>query len=435
MTDLPVDAQAVRDAAAAIAGAIAHSPVIPAPGLSELANAEIYLKLETVHRTGSFKERGALNKLLTLNPSERRAGVVAMSAGNHAQGVAYHARRLGVPATIVMPEGTPFIKIDRTEAYGAKVVLKGDSLSAARQAADRFAREQGLLLVHPYDDPVIIAGQGTIALELLGDCPDLDTIVVPIGGGGLISGIAVAARALNPEIQIVGVQSILYPSMYRVMRGEDPGPPAAAATLAEGIAVKEPGRLTRRIVKALVSDILLVDDVSIEGAIETLLERQKLVVEGAGAAGLAAVLSAPERFRGRRVGIVICGGNIDARLLAAILMRGLVREGRLVRLRSELPDVPGALSRLSGVIGKHAGNIVEVHHQRLFHDTSVKRAELDVVVETQNRRHVEVLIAALIEAGFPTHLLLSNGSEEAGPLPDPPPQAGEGGVGVKRGER
>jgi threonine dehydratase len=417
MTDLPVDTQAVRNAAAAIAGAIAHSPVIPAPGLSELADAEIHLKLETVHRTGSFKERGALNKLLTLNASERRAGVVAMSAGNHAQGVAYHARRLGIPATIVMPEGTPFIKIDRTEAYGAKVVLKGDNLSAARQAADRFAREQGLLLVHPYDDPVVIAGQGTIALELLGDCPDLDTIVVPIGGGGLISGIAVAARALNPEIQIVGVQSTLYPSMYRVMRGEEPGPPAAAATLAEGIAVKEPGRLTRRIVKALVSDILLVDDVSIEGAIETLLERQKLVVEGAGAAGLAAVLSAPERFRGRRVGIVICGGNIDARLLAAILMRGLVREGRLVRLRSELPDVPGALSRLSGVIGKHAGNIVEVHHQRLFHDTSVKRAELDVVVETQNRRHVEVLIAALIEAGFPTHLLLSNGGEEAGPPP------------------
>jgi len=239
---------------------------------------------------------------------------------------------------------------------------------------------------------------------------------VPIGGGGLISGIAVAAKSLNPQIEIVGVQSTLYPSMYRVMRGEDPGPTAVAATLAEGIAVKEPGRLTRRIVEALVSDILLVDDVSIEGAIETLLERQKLVVEGAGAAGLAAVLAAPERFRGRRVGIVICGGNIDARLLASILMRGLVREGRLVRLRSELPDVPGALSRLSRVIGEHAGNIVEVHHQRLFHDTSVKRAELDVVVETQNRRHVEVLISALAAAGFPTQLLPNTG--EVGPEPE-----------------
>jgi len=415
MSDLPVTIANVRHAAAAIAGAIAHTPVIAAPALSELAGTEIHLKLETLHRTGSFKERGALNKLLRLDPNERRAGVVAMSAGNHAQGVAYHARRLGIPATIVMPEGTPFIKIDRTEAFGARVVLKGESLSAARQAADALAREQGLVLVHPYDDPPVIAGQGTIALELLADRPDLDTIIVPVGGGGLISGIAIAAKAFNPRIDIVGAQSNLYPSMYRLMRGEDPGPPAAAATLAEGIAVKEPGRLTRRIVKALVSEIVLVDDVSIERAIETLLEHQKLVVEGAGAAGLAAVLATPERFRGRRVGIVICGGNIDARLLASILMRGLVREGRLVRLRSELPDLPGALSRVSGVIGKHAGNIVEVHHQRLFHDTSVKRAELDVVVETQNRRHVEVLIAALVAAGFPTQLLPNTGEADREP--------------------
>jgi len=413
MSGLPVTIAAVRQAAAAIGGAIVHTPVVRASAISELTGADVSLKLETLHRTGSFKERGALTKLLTLGPSERRAGVVAMSAGNHAQGVAYHARRLGIPATIVMPEGTPFIKIDRTEAYGAKVVLKGDSLVAAREAADALARDEGLVLVHPYDDPAVIAGQGTIALELVADRPDLDIIVVPIGGGGLISGIAIAAKTLNSDIEIVGVQSTLYPSMYRLMRGEDPGSPAAAATLAEGIAVKEPGRLTRRIVEELVSDILLVDDVMIEGAVEVLLERQKLVVEGAGAAGLAAVLAAPDRFRGRRVGIVICGGNIDARLLASILMRGLVREGRLVRLRSELPDIPGALSRLSGVIGKHSGNIVEVHHQRLFHDTSVKRAELDVVVETQNRRHVEVLIAALAAAGFPTHLL-PNGGFDAG---------------------
>ena len=413
MTDLPVNILEIRDAAVAMAGAIAHTPVVPAPGLSELTGAQVHLKLETLHRTGSFKERGALTKLLSLDSSQRRVGVVAMSAGNHAQGVAYHARRLGVPATIVMPEGTPFIKIDRTEALGAKVLLKGDSLAAARQAADTLSRDDGLVLVHPYDDLAVIAGQGTIAIELLADQPDLDTIVVPIGGGGLISGIAVAAKALNPKIEIIGVQSTLYPSMYRVMHGQDPGSPAAAATLAEGIAVKEPGRLTRRIVQALVSDILLVDDMTIEAAIVALLERQKLVVEGAGAAGIAALLAAPERFRGRRVGVVICGGNIDARLLASILMRSLVREGRLVRLRSELPDIPGALSRLSAVIGKHSGNIVEVHHQRLFHDTSVKRAELDVVVETQNRRHVEVLIAALVAAGFPTHLL-PNGSGNGG---------------------
>ena len=414
MSDLPVTISAVREAAAAIEGAVARTPVVPAPAISELAGADVYFKLETLHRTGSFKERGALTKLLTLGENTRRAGVVAMSAGNHAQGVAYHASRLGIPATILMPEGTPFIKIDRTEAYGAKVVLKGDSLVAAREAAGALADAEGLVLVHPYDDPAVIAGQGTIGLELLADRPDLDAVVVPIGGGGLISGIAVAAKALNPEIEIIGVQSTLYPSMYRLLRGEDSGPPVAAATLAEGIAVKEHGRLTRRIVKSLVSEILLVDDVMIEGAIEVLLERQKLVVEGAGAAGVAAVLAAPERFRGRRVGIVICGGNIDARLLSSILMRGLVREGRLVRLRSELPDIPGALSRLSGVIGKHSGNIVEVHHQRLFHDTSVKRAELDVVVETQNRRHVAVLIAALAAAGFPTHLLANGGVDEEG---------------------
>ena len=410
MNDLPVTIADIRRAAAAIAGAVAHTPTITAPALSELTGAEIYLKLETLHRTGSFKERGALNKLLTLGPAQRRAGVVAMSAGNHAQGVAYHARRLGIPATIVMPEATPFIKIERTEALGAEVLLKGDSLAVARKAAQALAREKELIFVHPYDDPAVIAGQGTIALELLADRPGLDAIMVPVGGGGLISGIAVAAKAIKPEIDIIGVQSTLYPSMYRLLRGEDPGPPAEAATLAEGIAVKEPGRLTRGIVAALVSDIMLVDEAMLEDAVETLLERQKLVAEGAGAAGLAAILAAPARFAGKRVGIIVSGGNIDVRLLASILMRGLVREGRLVRLRAELPDVPGALSRISGIIGKHAGNIVEVHHQRLFHDTSVKRAELDVVVETQNRHHVEVLIAALNAAGFPTRLLL--GAEE-----------------------
>src|SRR6516164_3124043 len=327
----------IRQAASVIAGHVVRTPAVTAPRLAEATGAErVVLKLENQQYTGSFKDRGAYNKLASLDAAAKAAGVIAMSAGNHAQGVAYHAQRLGIPATIVMPEGTPFIKIDRTEAFGAKVVLKGDSLSAAREAADALARDEGLVFVHPYDDPAIIAGQGTIALELLQDRPDLDMLVVPIGGGGLISGVAVAAKAVNPRIEIIGVQSTLYPSMYRLRHGEDPGLPAAAATLAEGIAVKEPGRLTRQIVRALVSEIRLVDEVGLEGAVETLLERQKLVVEGAGAAGLAAVLAAPERFRGRRVGIVITGGNMDSRLLASILMRGLVREGRLVRLRCEL---------------------------------------------------------------------------------------------------
>ncbi|HTV44428.1 MAG TPA: threonine ammonia-lyase [Stellaceae bacterium] len=405
MSDLPVTLGDIRNAAAAIAGAVLRTPTVAAPALSALTGADIHLKLETLQRTGSFKERGALNRLLALSESQRQVGVIAMSAGNHAQGVAYHARRLGIPATVVMPEGTPFTKIERTERLGARVVLKGEGLIAAREAAQALANDGGLVFVHPYDDPAVIAGQGTIALEMLADCPDLDLLVVPVGGGGLISGIAIATKAIAPHIEIVGVQSMLYPSMQRLMHGEEPGPPADAATLAEGIAVKEPGRLTRRIVKALVANILLVDEAMLENAVELLLDGQKLVVEGAGAAGLAAILAAPERFAGKRIGIVLSGGNIDVRLLASILMRGLVREGRLVRLRAELPDLPGILSRVSGIIGKHAGNIVEVHHQRLFHDTSVKRAELDVVVETQNRRHAEALIAALNAAGFPTRLL------------------------------
>jgi threonine dehydratase len=406
---LPVSLADVRRAAAAIADAVAETPLVPAPSLSAAAGCEVWLKLETQHPTGSFKERGALNKLLLLNANERGAGVVALSAGNHAQGVAYHASRLGIPATIVMPEGTPFTKIDRTEALGATVILKGDGLVTARHACDALARDKGLVPIHPYDDPAVIAGQGTIALEILTERPDLDMLVVPIGGGGLISGIAIAAKALKPAIEIVGVQSALYPAMVDALRGETHDMETAAATLAEGIAVKEPGKLTRRIVAALVGDILLADDSQIEAAIEHLVDREKLVAEGAGAAGVAALLANPERFRGKRVGIVITGGNIDARLLASVLMRGLVREGCLVCLRSELPDVPGALARLSSVVGGHGGNIVEVRHQRLFQDASVKRAELDVVIETQNRRHVTAIVGALIAAGFPTQLLSANG--------------------------
>jgi threonine dehydratase len=415
MNELSLTIDDVRRAQAAIAGAVAHTPTIRAAALSEMTGCEVFLKLETLHATGAFKERGALNKLLSLGPDQRRAGVVAMSAGNHAQGVAYHARRLGIPATIVMPAGTPFTKIDRTEALGARVVLKGQSLTDARRAADTLARERGFVFVHPYDDPAVIAGQGTVALEMLADCPDLDTLLVPIGGGGLVSGIAVAAKALAPDIAIIGVQSALYPSMYRILRGEEPGLPVEAPTLAEGIAVKEPGELTRTIVAALVDDVRLVGERQLESAVEIMIERQRLIVEGAGAAGVAALLAEPERFRGRRVGIVLTGGNIDARLLSSLLMRGLVRGGRLVRLRAELPDLPGVLSKVAGVIGGLGGNIVEVHHQRLFHDTSVKRAELDLVIETQNRRHVDTIIDALVAAGFPTQLLsASEGGDVAG---------------------
>jgi threonine dehydratase len=420
MSDLPVTLGTIRRAESAIAEVIAKTPLVAVPTLSEIAGCEVWLKLETQHPTGSFKERGALNKLLTLDPRQRQDGVVAMSAGNHAQGVAYHAGRLGIPATIVMPEGTPFTKIDRTEALGATVMLQGESLVAARRAADALATERGLIQVHPYDDPAVIAGQGTIALEILADRPDLDTLIVPVGGGGLISGIAVAAKAVAPQIEVLGVQSALYPSMYDALHGQASNTETASATLAEGIAVKEPGQLTRRIVAALVADILLADDTQIEAAIQHLVEREKLVAEGAGAAGVAALIAEPARFRGKRVGIVITGGNIDARLLASVLMRGLVREGCLVRLRSELPDIPGALSRLSGVIGGRGGNIVEVHHQRLFQDSSVKRAELDVVVETQNRRHVAAIVTALIEAGFPTQLLSASGDREIDPLPTAP---------------
>ncbi len=408
---LPVALADIRAAAATIGDEILRTPAVPAPALSRLAGAEIVLKLETLHPTGSFKERGALNKLKSLAPEQRAAGVIAMSAGNHAQGVAYHARRLGVPATIVMPEGTPFTKIERTEAHGARVVVRGADISEAQRAAERLAQEHGLAWVHPFDDPAVIAGQGTIGLELLADVPDLDAIIVPIGGGGLISGIAVAAKAMSPEIEIVGVQSALYPAMLDALRGKTPPRPAGSATLAEGIAVKEPGRLTRTIVAALVADVLLVGENAIESAVEKLLDIEKLVVEGAGATTLAALLTFPERFRGRRVGLILTGGNIDARLLSSILMRGLVRGGRLVRLRAEISDSPGVLAKLTHIIGEKGGNIVEIYHQRLFFDVPVKLAEVDIVVETRNPGHVAEIIGALNGGGFPTRLLSSSAVE------------------------
>jgi threonine dehydratase len=400
---LPVTIEDIRRAAAALEGEVMRTPLVPAPALSAATGAEIFLKLETMHPTGSFKERGALNKLKSLDAPQRRAGVIAMSAGNHAQGVAYHARRLGIPATIVMPEGTPFTKVERTEAHGARVLLRGEALAEARRAAEEIAAAEGLELIHPYDDALIIAGQGTIGAELLADRADLDAVIVPIGGGGVMAGTAVAAKALKPDIEMIGVEAALYPSMHHAIRGL--APEKGGQTIAEGIAVKEPGRLTRAIIEKLVADIVLADEAKLESAIETLLVQQKLVVEGAGAAPLAALLAEPQRYRGRKVALVLCGGNIDARLLASILMRGLVRTGRMVRLRVEISDQPGLLARVAAVIGQKGGNIVEVYHQRLFQDVPVKLAELDVVLETRNPIHVGEILRALEAAGFRTRLL------------------------------
>ncbi len=400
----------IRAAAAAIGDAVLRTPSVAAPALAELAGAAaVVLKLETLHPTGSFKERGALNKLLSLDADQRHAGVIAMSAGNHAQGVACHARRLGIPATIVMPADTPFTKVERTEAYGARVVLRGAGLAEARLAADALALTEGLTLIHPYDDAAVIAGQGTVALELLADHPELDALIVPVGGGGLVAGIAVAAKALKPGIAIFGVQAALYAAMAQAL-GQG-GAPAGGTTLAEGIAVMEPGLLTRPIVAALVDGLLLADEPALERAVASLLDAEKLVVEGAGAAPLAALLANPERFRGRRVGLVLSGGNIDARLLASILQRQLVRAGRLVRLRIEISDQPGALAKIATIIGENGGNIVEIDHQRLFQDVPVKLAEVDAVLETRNPRHVGALVAALGAAGFPTRLLSSSALE------------------------
>ena len=390
--------QDVREAAAALTGQIVRTPTVPAPSVSDRLGCRLFLKLENLQTTGSFKERGALNRLCRLGQAERARGVIATSAGNHAQGVAYHARRLGIPATIVMPRHTPFTKVEGTESFGATVVLHGDDLSAAEQHAAALAEERGLTVVHPYDDPHVIAGQGTIALELLDDAADIDDIVVPIGGGGLISGIAVAAKALRPDIRIIGVEADLYPSMSDALRGVSRD--YTGATIAEGIAVKRPGALTLEIVRALVDDIVLVEETALERAIHLLLTGQKLLGEGAGVAGLAALLAVGERFAGRRVATILCGGNIDARLLASVMMRGLVRDGHLVRLMIGIDDSPGMLGRVAAVIGKAGGNIVEVYHHRLWYSVSPKRAELELVVETRDRLHARAVRQSLAGEGF-----------------------------------
>lgn len=390
----------IRDAAEAIAGEVVRTPTVPAGSLSDETGAELFLKLETLQRTGSFKDRGSLVKLKSLTPEEAERGVIAVSAGNHAQGVAFHAQRLGIPATILMPEGTPFNKVRRTEAYGAEVVLRGDTLDAAEPYAHELADERRLTFVHPYDDERIVAGQGTVALEMLEDMPDLDVIVVPIGGGGIISGIAIAAKALRPDIEIVGVETEVYPSMYNAIHGIEGE--IGGDTLADGIAVKSPGRITREVIERLVDDILIVAEPSIEAAVQMLLIDGKLLVEGAGATPLAAVLENGPRFEGRRVGLVACGANVDPRILSSILIRGMSRAGHLASLRVAITDQTGTLARVAKVIGDTGGNIVETHHQRMFARIPVKRAELDVLVETRDRAHADRIIQRLEEAGFST---------------------------------
>jgi len=401
---LSVSIDDIRRAATTIAGQVVRTPAVDAPRLAAATGArQIVLKLESLQFTGSFKDRGAYNKLSALEPAARKAGVIAMSAGNHAQGVAYHAQRLGIPATIVMPQGTPFNKVERTASFGARVLLEGDSIDSAAVFARERADKEGLTFVHPYDDALIIAGQGTIGLELMADFPELDTIVVPIGGGGVLSGVAVAATALKPGIRMVGVEATLYPSMHHAIRRLAPA--NGGDTLAEGIAVKSPGKLTQAIIERLVADLLLVEEETIERAVQLLAEQQKVVAEGAGAAGLAAVMAHRSLFEGRRVGLVVCGGNIDSRMLAQVLLRGMLREGRMVTLRIGISDAPGVLGRLAKLVGERGGNILEIHHQRMFNDLPPKRADIDAVIETRNAEHAREIAASLEADGFPTRLL------------------------------
>ncbi|MDE0150607.1 MAG: threonine ammonia-lyase [Rhodospirillaceae bacterium] len=402
---MTVTAHDIREAAGLLDGQIVRTPTLHSRTLSEIAGCGIWLKFENLQYTASFKDRGAYVKLASLDEGARKAGVIAASAGNHAQGVAYHARRLGIPATIVMPAQTPFNKVRQTEHFGARIVLHGADLAESYDHALEIAPREGLTVVHPYDDPKIIAGQGTAALEMLEDAPDLDTLVVPIGGGGLIGGMALIASEMKPGIELFGAEAALYPAMKQCLAGEEIR--TGGTTIAEGIAVKRPGEITREIVRRHVSEILLVDEPALEGAVLMLLEIEKSVVEGAGAAALAAVLQNRDRFAGRTVGVVVSGGNIDSRVLSAILMRGLVRDGRLVRLRIDIQDQPGVLGSVARLIGEAGGNIVEVYHQRLFHNVPLKQAELDIVVETRDADHVDAILKSLCEAGHPATMLSS----------------------------
>jgi threonine dehydratase len=381
-----------------IKGAVLRTPMLPAPRLSALTGADVYVKYENLQVTNSFKDRGALVKLTSLSEVERKRGVIAMSAGNHAQSVAYHAARLGIPATIVMPVTTPFVKVAATRSHGAKVVLDGESVAQAQARCEKMQAECGFTLVHPYDDARIMAGQGTIALEMLEDVGDLDCIVIPIGGGGLIAGNAIAARAVKPSIEIVGAEAALYPAVWNALKGENR--PIGGPTLAEGIAVQNVGKLTLPVIRELAAEVILVDEAHLERAVNAYLTLQKTMAEGAGAAGLAALLAKPERFRGKKVGLILCGGNIDPRILASIMVRELDRENRIVSFRLTIPDRPGVLGTIATRLGVLGVNILEVDHRRLFLDVPAKGAKLDVTIETRDAVHADDVMKAMAADGY-----------------------------------
>lgn len=393
----------VRAAHGRIADAIVRTPMLMSQTLSDIAGAEIWLKFENLQFTAAYKERGALNALLLMSEERRARGVIAASAGNHSQGLSYHGTRLGVPVTIVMPKTTPAVKVMQTESVGGQVVLEGQTFDEAYAYARQLEQERGLTFVHPFDDPDVAAGAGTVALEMLEDQPDLDCLVVPIGGGGLMSGMATVAKAHNPDMHVVGVEAALFPSMHHALSGEPM--PAGGDTLAEGIAVKEPGTFTRAIIKERVDEILLVGEPDLEAAVALLLQIEKTVVEGAGAAGLAAVLANKEMFAGKRVGLPLCGGNIDSRLLATVLLRNLAREGRLARLRIALKDQPGALHRVVSLFERHNINIIEVYHQRVFTKLPAKGLITEIECEARNKGQVDALIADMRDNGYDVHMV------------------------------
>lgn len=398
---LPVTLEDVRAAHRAIAGAVVRTPMARSRTLSAITGADVWIKFENLQYTASFKERGARYRLLALEPEQARAGVVAMSAGNHAQAVAHHATLLGIPATIVMPVNTPVNKISRTEDNGATVVVEGETLEDAQRVAEQLVAEQGATFIPPYDDRRIIAGQGTCAVELLEDGPELDVLVVPVGGGGLFSGVCVAARSLAPRTELIGVQSELYPAMVQATGRTVPAPdPRWGPTIAEGIAVKAPGVLTTEIISALADDMVVVPERSIEEAVVWYLEIEKIVSEGAGAAPLAALLADPDRFAGRTVGLIHSGANIDLRLLASVIMRGLARTGRLCRLVIEVPDAPGALGRLTAAVGEAGGNIIDLWHHREFGVHSARVTEIELLVETRDRASADQLRTELTARGY-----------------------------------
>ncbi|RQP26634.1 threonine ammonia-lyase [Piscinibacter terrae] len=388
----------IHAAAQRLQGQVLDTPCMPSRTLSSITGCEVFLKFENLQFTASFKERGALNKLLQLTEDERSRGVLAVSAGNHAQGVAYHSQRLGIPATIVMPRFAPAVKVENTRRFGANVVLQGDTFDDARAHGLALAAERGLTVVHPYDDLAVAAGQGTIGLEMLRQQPDIDTLVVAIGGGGLISGIATAARSINPELEVIGVQTERFPAVWNAMHSA--ANESAQATIADGIAVKQPGALTVPLIRERVADVLLVSEDDIEQAILMLLEIEKTVVEGAGAVGLAALMKHRARFAGRKVGLVLSGGNIEPLVLAEIIQRGMVKSGRMARLRFDVRDVPGALADLASWLGKLGANIDEVQHQRAFTSLSVERAQIEVVVQTRGVAHIEEILTKMREQGY-----------------------------------